>query len=233
MSGVLRRKIGPAVRPYGKEAFLKALPDGARVLDVGCGNNSPLHCKQCAPSIHYTGLDIGDYNQEKDSIRVADQYVLTSSSEFASTIESMKGSFDAVISAHNLEHCEDQDRTLRAMCAALDERGVMFLAFPCEASVEFPSRKRTLNFFDDPTHSKPVVLSRTMDLLTSSGMIVNVLKRRHRPPLLFAAGLLLEPVSALTRTAMPLTSTWALWGFETVIWAKREGSSIASGTAAI
>jgi hypothetical protein len=85
MSGVFRRKIGPAIRPHGKEAFLKALPDGARVLDVGCGNNSPLHCKQCAPSIHYTGLAIGDYNQETDSIRVADEYVLTTSAEFAST----------------------------------------------------------------------------------------------------------------------------------------------------
>jgi SAM-dependent methyltransferase len=233
MSGVLRRKIGPAIRPNGKEAFLKALPDGARVLDVGCGNNSPLHCKQCAPTIHYTGLDIGDYNQETDSISVADKYVITTSAEFASTIEAMQGSFDAVISAHNLEHCEDQDRTLRAMCAALRDGGTIFLAFPCEASVEFPRRKRTLNFFDDPTHSKPVVLSRTMAILTSAGMTVSVLKPRHRPPLLFAAGLLLEPISAITRTAMPFTSTWALWGFETVIWAKRQGSSPASGIAAI
>ena len=201
---------------------MKALPAGARLLDVGCGNNSPLNSKQCAPSIHYTGLDIGDYNQKVDSIDSADEYVITTSAEFASTIESMAGSFDAVISAHNLEHCEEQDRTLRAMCGALNERGKIFLAFPCEASVGFPSRSRTLNFFDDPTHNRPVELSRAIDILTSSGMTLTVLKKRYRPPLLCTAGLLLEPVSALTRTAMPLTTTWSLWGFETIIWAKRE-----------
>lgn len=221
MSGVLRRRIGPVLRPKGKEAFLKGLSAGARVLDVGCGNNSPLHCKQCAPDIHYTGLDIGDYNQQLGSIQAADEYILTTSAEFADKIESMAEAFDAVISAHNLEHCEDPYRTLRAMCRALKQNGKLFLSFPCEASVDFPSRRRTLNFYDDPTHTRPVILSEVQQILSESGLTVTTLKSRYRPPILFTAGLLLEPISAITRTAMPLTATWALWGFEAIVWAEQ------------
>ncbi|SBS75857.1 Methyltransferase type 11 [uncultured Mycobacterium sp.] len=221
MSNFLRTNFGPVVRSKGKEAFLKHLPPDARVLDVGCGNNSPARSKIYAPTIHYTGLDIGDYNQSDGSIESADRYVLTNSEDFASTIESMADSFDAVVSAHNLEHCKDPDETLRAMCGALTRGGQLFLAFPCEASVNFPSRARTLNFYDDPTHQKPINLSRVFEILSKSGMTVSYSVRRYRPPLLAAAGLLLEPVAALSRRSMPLTTTWALYGFETVIWADR------------
>ena len=155
------RRFAPLARPHGKEVFLKSLRPGSQVLDVGCGNNSPLRAKRCAPDIHYTGLDVGDYNQRSDSIRSADRYILTTPSDFSATIEALAASFDAVVSSHNLEHCAEPARVMRAMCQALKPGGRMYLSFPSEASVTLPHRKRnTLNFFDDPTHTRPPYLCR-------------------------------------------------------------------------
>ena len=47
---VMLRHIAPlAANSRGKESFLRSLPAGARVLDVGCGNNSPARAKKVAP----------------------------------------------------------------------------------------------------------------------------------------------------------------------------------------
>lgn len=218
----LLRYFAPLVRPHGKEAFLKSLRPGDQLLDVGCGNNSPLRAKQCAPGIHYTGLDIGDYNQRLDSIQSADSYLITTPSEFTSTIENLAETFDALVSSHNLEHCEQPERVLRAMCAALKHSGRMYLSFPSEASVRLPRRrKNTLNFFDDPTHTQPPKLSQVLSAIQEGGLRIELMITRHRPFLPMLGGLALEPVSYLMQRAMPFGTTWALYGFETVIWAVR------------
>jgi SAM-dependent methyltransferase len=189
---------------------------------VGCGNNSPLRAKLCAPGIDYTGLDIGDYNQRQDSIQSADRYLITTPLDFTSTIENLGETFDALVSSHNLEHCEQPERVLRAMCAALKHSGRMYLSFPSEASVRFPRRRNnTLNFFDDPTHTQPPKLSQVLSVMQEGGLRIEFMVARHRPFLPLLGGLAFEPVSYLIKRAMPFGTTWALYGFETVIWAVR------------
>jgi SAM-dependent methyltransferase len=222
MSAFFVRHIAPLARPRGKEAFLRTLQPGNRVLDVGCGNNSPIRSKQCAPLIHYIGLDVGDYNQRTESIRSADEYIITSAEDFASQIEARAGAFDATISSHNLEHCNQPERVLRAICTALKPGGRMYLSFPSEASVHFPRRKyNTLNFFDDPTHRQYPRLSQVLSIIEQSGMRIDFAIARHRPFLPMIIGLLLEPISYVTQRAMPFGTTWSLYGFETVIWATK------------
>lgn len=219
---VFLRHVAPLLRPTGKESFLRSLPAGARVLDVGCGNNSPLRARQCAPAIRYTGLDVGDYNQATGSIDAADDYLVVTPEDFAASIERMAGSFDAVVSSHNLEHCAEPGRVLLAMCRALGPGGRLYLSFPSEASVRLPRRPRnTLNFHDDPTHNAPPRLDEVLAMLAGCGMRVTRRADRHRPVLPALAGLLLEPVSVLLRRSMPFGTTWALYGFETVLWCER------------
>jgi len=38
------------------------LAPGARILDIGCGNNSPTVTKKWFPGCHYAGADIQRYN---------------------------------------------------------------------------------------------------------------------------------------------------------------------------
>lgn len=78
-------------------------------------------------------------------------YRLAAPEEFALAISEF-GGMDAVVSLHNIEHCDDPAAVLAAIGRALVPGGRLYLALPCEASARFPRRRGTLNFFDDTTH---------------------------------------------------------------------------------
>lgn len=218
----LHQRIHMLLMPHGKLAFLRKLPPRARVLDVGCGNNSPRVFKTFRPDLVYTGLDVGDYNQQ-DSVAYADTYLVVPAAGFAQAIRSFTGQMDAVVSAHNLEHCDDPRAVLDAMVAALRPGGRLYLAFPCEESVGFPKRAGCLNFFDDYTHKQPPSWKQVIGTLKDNGVVMLCEHRRYRPLLLASLGLLLEPISWALRRNMPAGSTWALYGFESVLWAHSRG----------
>lgn len=206
---------------HGKQAFIRGIDFRGETLDVGCGNDSPYHTRLQRPDISYTGLDIADYGQATDAREYADRYILTTPERFAGEIAELPGQFDAIICAHNLEHCLDPDAVLQAMCGHVKKGGRLYLSFPCEASLHFPRRLGTLNFHDDPTHVTPPSYAAVIDTIRSAGLDIVFGRRHYRPPVPFMLGLLLEPLSFVSKRVMPLRSTWALYGFETVIWAIR------------
>lgn len=207
--------------PGGKATFLRRLPPQAKVLDVGCANNSPAYFKTVRPDLHYIGLDICEHAQTSEPSLRADQMIVATPSEFVSAIENLRGQLDAIVSSHNIEHCEDPDRILEFMLDALKPDGCLYLAFPSEASVRFPRRKGTLNFFDDPTHTSAPVWSEIISRITARGLKIQFAAKRYRPKAVAFLGLVLEPASALLRRVMPARSTWALYGFESIVWAKK------------
>ena len=215
-----RRRLGNKYWDhYSKRAFLRACPPRARVLDVGCGNNSPAYFKSIRPDLYYVGLDIGDYNQDAGSLQHADTYLVVPVDAFNATIAGMAGTFDAVVSAHNIEHCDDPDLTLKVMLAALKPGGRLFMAFPAEASVRFPHRRGTLNFYDDPTHKTVPSFAGLCDRIAAAGFRLDVAIRHYRPWRYVLAGLRNEIPSRLRGEV--LFGTWALYGFESIIWATR------------
>jgi len=216
-----RIRLQRLLRPRGKDAFVAMLPSRAHVFDIGCGNRSPERVKALRPDLHYVGVDVQDYEQSTRSVGMADEYRITSPERFLAAIASERRSMDAVISSHNLEHCEDPTAVIVAMAAALKPQGRLYLAFPSEASVRFPSRRGSLRFSDDPTHRAPPPWTDVIRQLSSSGMTTDFAARRYRPWVAAGVGAVLEPVSMLSRRVMPLGSTWALWGFESVIWATK------------
>jgi SAM-dependent methyltransferase len=206
------------LRPSGKVSFLKSLPQTAAILDVGCGNNSPYNIKKISPGFRYTGIDIQDYNQSRGND--ADRYIITTSREFANTIGSLESEFDGVISAHNLEHCEDRVATLKAMVAVVRPGGKLYLSFPCSQTISFPRRAGTLNYYDDSTHrSSPPDVAEVLRIFEESGLDVVKLHNPCQPIFYRILGFLFEPISALRRKVM--MGTWDYYGFETVIWGQR------------
>lgn len=177
-----------------------------------------MRMKRLRPDCRYIGLDVQDYNQTSASTSLADEYRTVPSSQFAEAIAEHHGSVDAVISSHNLEHCNEPMRVLDAMFGALRPAGWIYLAFPSEQSCRFPSRSGTLNFYDDPTHQWVPVVAAVIDAMVAANVAPTVVRQRYRPLIPAAIGLALEPISAVSRKVMPFGSTWALYGFESIIW---------------
>jgi len=204
---------------HDRNAFLYQLKPNARILDVGCGSNSPFHVKTALPTCVYTGLDIGDYNQSLPNL--ADSYIITTPEQFSAAIYSFNEAFDAVISAHNIEHCNDREETIDAMLNAVRPGGQIFMTFPCEQSVSFPSRRGTLNYYDDPTHKgSPPDFDQIIRTIKSHGFEIQFSAKNHKPFGLWLEGFIKERKSRLeNRVFHP--ATWAYYGFESVIQAKR------------
>jgi SAM-dependent methyltransferase len=206
-------------------AFIRELPKNARVLDIGCGIFSPQKTKDLRPDIYYVGVDVESPSSTK-SHPIADEYIFTTSEEFAIKLEDIgQCGFDAVVSRHNLEHCAEPARVLRAMCNAIVPGGRLFLSFPSEASVHLPSRYGTLNFYDDKTHKSVPCWRNVLQALELAGLSLVCAHQRYRPVLPFAIGLLCEPLMMLQGRLAPYGGTWALYGFESVIWALRTRSA--------
>ena len=223
----MKLAVGRLGSRKGKVRFLEGLKKNPTIVDVGCGANWPLVSKMIRSDASYIGIDICEYAGATSPSRVCDQYIVAAPEEFESQIRLFRSKADAVVSSHNLEHCNSPDAVLRAMCEALREDGLLYLSFPSEDSVRFPERKGTLNFYDDASHRNVLSFDATLRTLREEGMIVQFGAKRYRPPLLMIVGLVLEPISALLRRVMPLGTTWALYGFETVIWARKPSSDVA------
>ena len=205
---------------YYKSEFLKKINHNGKLLDVGCGNDSPYYIKTKYPDIIYTGIDVGDYNQTKPNL--ADNYIVVKPGEFSEAIANMPELFDTVISSHNLEHCNDREKTLEAMIKVLKPGGYLFLSFPTEESVNFPGpRKGTLNYYDDKTHrDKPPEYDKIISKLKENNMEILFASKSYKPFLLYLIGFFLEWKSKKDKEVK--IWTWAYWGFETIIWTKKK-----------
>lgn len=206
------------LRQNGRTDFLSKQRKDAKILDVGCGSNSPFIVKSILPDSHYTGIDVSDFNHTKPV--VADEYILTTSNEFTARVNHYKNHFDTVISSHNLEHCEDREGTLKAMLESLKIGGEIYLSFPSEQSIDFPNRSGCLNYFDDSTHKfLPPNFTRVISTIEDGGFVIIYSAKNYSPFVLRCIGWLLEPLSSLKEKVM--IGTWEFYGFETKILAKK------------
>lgn len=212
---------------YSRESFLSGLPDNSKILDVGCGNTAPFYTKSILPNCTYTGLDVDGYyndlefwDRNREKPITADEYIVTTSGGFASEIERFQNEFDAVVSVHNLEHCEDRDRVLLAMLRAVKPGGMLYICFPCEQSVDFPNRTGTLNYYDDNTHKgTPPEYSKTLNMIRTERFKILYSVKNYKPLLYWICGLAMESKSK--RENRVYYSTWAYYGFESIMCARK------------
>jgi SAM-dependent methyltransferase len=201
---------------WGK--FMEIINQKGKFLDVGCGNNSPYRIKSQFPYIIYTGIDVSDYNQTEPII--ADDYIITSPETFSDKLMEFENEFDTVNCVHNLEHCNDRNKTLEAISKALKSGGYLYLSFPSEKSTKFPSRGGCLNYYDDKTHKDvPPKFNEIIKKLKKGGMDIIFSSKSYKPIFLYIIGFLNENISKKEKRVED--GTWAYWGFETIIWAKK------------
>lgn len=209
------------LRPLGRVDFLSTLPSNSVIFDVGCGNNSPFNTKNILPDCIYYGIDVGDYNLRNPEC--ADFYIKTTPANFHLEILKFKNEFDAVISSHNLEHCDNRYLVLDAMLSSVRPGGYIFISIPCEQSINFPSRRGTLNYFDDSTHNDiPPNYDKLIEAIKSNGFSLRFSCKRYSPLFLRITGFVLEPLSRLLNKVLP--GTWEYYGFESIIIARKDFS---------
>lgn len=215
-----KQRIHVFLHPRHKIAFIVTIAKNGRLLDVGCGNDSPQTTKRIRPDLSYTGLDVDNYEQSGSATEYADCYLIVPPENFAAEIEKRPDSFDAVISNHNLEHCLEPERVLVSMLRSVRKNGLVYFAFPCAESIHFPRRTGTLNFYDDATHVYVPDYEKVVRLFREYNFEILFARRRYRPWRRFLIGIACEPMSALQKKVM--RGTWELYGFESVLWARKK-----------
>ena len=207
----------------GLKSFLLRYSDSdlsTNILDIGCGNDSAIQIKKFLPKAHYTGVDIQKYNCSDMNNKLIDKMVIANSKNFHIKIAKLEPKYDLVISSHNLEHCLYRYSVLKSISKVIKPGGKLYLSFPCEKSINYPLRKGTLNYFTDKTHREmPPDFATVKKILKQNNIEIIFATQSYKPLVKFLIGFLLEPLSIITGRVFP--STWAYWGFETIIHGKK------------
>jgi SAM-dependent methyltransferase len=202
----------------------RRLPSGPlRILDIGCGNNSPTTTKHWFPRCRYEGADIQQYNLSAEDLAAMDAfYPLNVDSSGYSAIPD--GAYDFVILHHVVEHMSDPLPIVATICSKLKPGGIIWIGFPSLHSLSLPSGEQTLQFCDDPTHVRVPHVWEISNALLANG--VKVLHAgRSRSFVREAIGAAILPWAMLRRLVTGRLSGAGLWyilGFEDHVLGQRK-----------
>ena len=216
----IARYICPTKFIYARRRLSVAMP---RILDIGCGNNSPSTTKHWFPGCHYAGADIARYNNSDQDIAAIDAFYLlgVDGSGYAAIPDS---SYDFVILNHVVEHMEDSAPILSTICAKLKPGGYIWIAFPSLCSLSLPPAAGSLQFCDDPTHVYvPDVREVSNVLLANDVKVLHAGRSRDFIRELIGAAIL--PFAFLKRLVTGRLSAKGLWyilGFEDHVFGQRK-----------
>ncbi len=196
-----------------------------RILDIGCGNNSPSTTKRWFPGCNYSGADIEQYNNNADDIAAMDAfYPLGSDGSGYSAIPD--SSYDFIILHHVVEHMPAPVPILTTICSKLKPGGYIWIAFPSLRSLSLPSAEGTLQFCDDATHVYVPEIREVSNVLLANG--VKVLHAgRSRAFIREVLGAVLLPLALLRKLITGKFSSKGLWyilGFEDHVFGQRKPS---------
>ena len=124
------------------------------ILDAGAGSHSATITKRWLPECHYTGVDISkNYGNDEDDFKAMDEFIEMDLTQLAFDRIS-ENKYDMIVMSHVIEHLLNGDKVVEGLLSKLKKGGIIYLEFPSERSVNFPSKRETLNFYDDPTHCR-------------------------------------------------------------------------------
>ena len=106
--------------------LLRMIPEGARVLDVGCGTGSVSRLVRDVRRARVLGLEP---NPERARL-AGERGIEVEVGTFDASVVRRHGTFDVVLFADVLEHLEDPSATLRAARAALAPGGRVLASIP-------------------------------------------------------------------------------------------------------
>jgi len=207
----LKRRIDPK----SKYAFVAQLNrENAVVLDVGCGLDSARKLRQHAPLAIFDGADIAEYYMTEEGKKAMRHYWIFKPETFIDDLVAKGESYDGIVLSHVIEHVEQPVIFLEKLVNLLKPGGRLYLSTPAKESVFFPSvRQGCLNFYDDPTHTKPFDLRRWVQGAKKWGQITFT-PRHQGGMILRILAWMTVPYTLLTKRNTSLT--WYAFGFESI-----------------
>ena len=196
-----------------------------RILDIGCGNNSPSTTKHWFPGCHYSGADIQQYNNNAADLAAMDTFypIGIDGSGYSAIPDS---SYDFIILNHVVEHMENPAPILATICSKLKPGGYIWIAFPSLRSLSLPSAEGTLQFCDDPTHVRvPDIREISNILLANNVKVLHAGRSKDLARTLIGAAIL--PFAYLRRLITGRLSCKGLWyilGFEDHVFGQRKAT---------
>jgi SAM-dependent methyltransferase len=167
-------------RQHPSKVFLRSLPRGARVLDIGAGDGGLSNFKQW-PSPGRPDLKLYAFSLEKG--RLFDQFDGYELGNWNTTRPSFGGmKFDAIHCANFIEHIDDPKSVLDWAAQNLEPWGRLYIEWPSDDSQFWPNLKELHelgfdcvigNYFDDPTHKHHLPTTEMVEsTLTANGFAV-------------------------------------------------------------
>jgi SAM-dependent methyltransferase len=184
-----------------------------KILDVGCGNNSSSRTKRHYPKCRYYGLDKARQqdisNQDIISMEQFFEIDLSNTNSLSQVPDMF---FDCVLLSHVIEHLENGGEVIVSLLQKLVKGGVIYIEFPSPKSVNFPSMRGTLNFYDDPSHVSIYQLEEISTLLSDNGFkVIRAGTRRSLKRILFLP--LYALVSLAVHGFIGGSVMWDIFGF--------------------
>ena len=161
------------VKPFRIKLAQTHIPNkNLSVLDIGAGSHSASITKQWLPDCHYSGVDISkDYNNDEADFKAMDEFYQMDLTKLDfSTIPENR--YDLIVMSHVIEHLPNGDQVIAGLLSKLKKGGIIYLEFPSAKSVDFPSKRETLNFYDDPTHCRIFSVKEVSELLTKNNFSI-------------------------------------------------------------
>lgn len=209
------------IKPFRiKQAHRYLKADDIRILDVGSGSHSASITKQWLPKSHYTGLDIAkNFGNDESDYKAMDEFIemdLTKL-EFNSIPDN---TYDLIIMSHVVEHLINGDKVIAGLTSKLKQGGIFYIEFPSERSVNFPSMRETLNFYDDPTHCRIYTVKEISGVLKEKNL--NILSAGTRRQVINILAMPLKIfLQLLTKGYVRAGVFWDLYGFAEFVIAKK------------
>jgi SAM-dependent methyltransferase len=194
-----------------------------RILDIGCGNNSPSTTKHWFPDCHYSGADVTRYNNSDEDMAAMDDFYLLGidGSGYSAVPDS---SYDFVILHHVLEHTTIPELILSSVSSKLKPGGYIWVAFPSPRSLSLPSAEQTLQFCDDPTHIYVPDFREVSNVLLANGVkIIHAGRSKSFMRMLIGGALLpWDYLRKLTTGKLTGRGLWYILGFEDHVFGQRK-----------
>lgn len=194
-----------------RAAFVARVPRGGTLLDLGSSDGETLrHMAELRPDLRFFATDL---EGKPDSYPPGCQF-------HRGDLQKEKlpwpdASMSAITCMHLVEHIADLTQLVREVCRLLKPGAEAYFETPHPKTVNLPSLKGkgpvnfTLNFYDDTTHIKPVVIEEFASKLRQTGLeIVSSGTSRN---LLFATSHLLYRFAPPSRAKYTAQAHWIGW----------------------